>query len=228
MPATGGISPSTVFTKVDLPEPFRPTTDQNSPREIASEISRNLSARWTRGEVHGKAYPENTEAYRAYLKGRFFWNKRTGDDLRRAIEHFEEAIRADPYYAPAHVGVADSYLVLGVYSTIPLKDAYQQAKTAAQRALEIDPSSAEAHAAMAMVTAGADWNLPGALALFSRALELKPSYPTAHQWYAEHLVCADRFDEALAEIAETTLANISEFEQGRRGAALSNHVAPAR
>ncbi|MGH9492665.1 MAG: TPR end-of-group domain-containing protein, partial [Terriglobales bacterium] len=169
------------------------------PRELADEIARNMRASWARRPVRDRSYPGNAEAYQEYLKGRYFWNKRTGEDIRQAIEHFQAAIRLDPGYALAHVGVAEAYIVLGVYSSVPVRDAYAEAKAAALKALELDPDLAEAHASLAAIKAGHDWDLPGALQGFARALRLKANYATAHQWYAEHLVCVGREDQAIEE-----------------------------
>jgi len=169
------------------------------PRELADEIARNMRAQWGRKPARDRSVPVSTEAYQEYLKGRYFWNKRTGDDIRKAIEHFRAAIRLDADYALAYVGVAEAYLILGYYTSMPTSEAYVEAKTAVLKALELDPELAEAHASLAAIKAGDDWNLAGALEGFARAVELKPNYATAHQWYAEHLVCAGREDEAIAE-----------------------------
>jgi serine/threonine protein kinase/TolB-like protein len=169
------------------------------PRELADEIARNLRSQWGRRPARDRSYPVNAEAYQEYLKGRYFWNKRTGSDLRKAIEHFRAAIRLDADYALAYVGVAEAYLVLGVYTPMPTGEAYAEAKKAVLKALELDPELAEAHASLATIKAGDDWDLPGALEEFAEAVRLKPNYATAHQWYAEHLACAGREDQAVAE-----------------------------
>ena len=169
------------------------------PRELADEIARNLRSQWGRKPARDRSYPVNAEAYQEYLKGRYFWNKRTGDDIRKAIEHFRSAIRLDADYALAYVGVAEAYLILGFYSPMPTGEAYAEAKTAVLKALELDPELAEAHASLAAIKAGDDWDLAGALEEFALAVRLKPNYATAHQWYAEHLVCAGREDQAIAE-----------------------------
>lgn len=169
------------------------------PRELADEIARNMQAQWGRKPARDRSVPVSTEAYQEYLKGRYFWNKRTGDDIRKAIEHFRAAIRLDADYALAYVGVAEAYLILGFHTSMPTREAYAEAKKAVLKALELDPELAEAHASLAAIKAGDDWDLAGALEGFARAVELKPNYATAHQWYAEHLVCAGREDQAIAE-----------------------------
>jgi len=169
------------------------------PRELADEIARNLRSQWGRRPARDRSYPVNAEAYQEYLKGRYFWNKRTGEDIRKAIEHFRAAIRLDAGYALAYVGVAEAYLILGFYTPMPTSEAYAEAKKAVLKALELDPDLAEAHASLAAIKAGDDWDLTGALEEFALAVRLKPNYATAHQWYAEHLVCAGREDQAIAE-----------------------------
>ncbi len=171
----------------------------SAPAQIAEEISHHLSASSRQEPVRRRSYPANSDAYQSYLKGRFFWNKRTGEDIKKAIEYFHQALAKDPKYALAYVGLADSYQMLGVYSSVPLKDAYMQAKAAALAALQIDDSLAEAHASLALVKPG-DWDLAGALHEFARAIELNPNYAVARQWYAEHLMCVGRETEALEEI----------------------------
>lgn len=169
------------------------------PRELADEIARNLRAQWGRKATRDRSYPVSAEAYQEYLKGRYFWNKRTGSDILKAIGHFQDAIRLDADYALAYVGVAEAYLILGYYTSMPTSEAYAEAKKSVLKALELDPELAEAHASLAAIKAGDDWDLEGALEEFAHAVRLKPNYATAHQWYAEHLVCAGREDQAVAE-----------------------------
>jgi len=146
------------------------------------------------------ARPVNPEAHEAYLKGRYFWNKRTEADLRKAISYFQQAVAKDPGYALAYTGLADSYHVLWVYSNISPKDTHDQAKAAALRAVQTDDTLAEAHTSLASITAAEDWDFAAAEREFQRALALNPNYATAHQWYAESLTYVGRFDEALIEI----------------------------
>jgi TolB-like protein/DNA-binding winged helix-turn-helix (wHTH) protein/Tfp pilus assembly protein PilF len=144
----------------------------------------------------------NPEAYEAYLKGRFFWNKRTAEGLKAGLEYFNQAIKQDPNYAQAYSGLADTYALLGdwQYAVLTPADAYPKAKAAALRAVELDSSLGEAHNSLAFVLDGFDWDLDGAGKEFQRALELSPGYATAHHWYAWHLALLGRYDEAIVEM----------------------------
>jgi TolB-like protein/DNA-binding winged helix-turn-helix (wHTH) protein/Tfp pilus assembly protein PilF len=142
----------------------------------------------------------NADVYEAYLLGRYYWNKRTAEGLYKGLEHFQRAIDRDPNFAPAHAGIADSYLVLAGLYLLPPQQAYPKAKAAAERALQLDPTLAEANASLAGVTFQYDWDWPRAEQQFLRAIELNPAYPTAHQWYAAYLSAMGRHDEALREI----------------------------
>jgi TolB-like protein/Tfp pilus assembly protein PilF len=139
------------------------------------------------------------EAYEAYLRGRFFWNKGTDKGLHSAIECFEQALKYDPSYALAYSGMADSYFRLGLYFVLPSREAGAKTKAAASRALKIDDQLGEAHASMATVHCWYDWHWAGAEREFRRAIELKPNYAAAHNWYAAYLNAMLRFDEAAAE-----------------------------
>ena len=147
-----------------------------------------------------KRYTENMEAYKHYLEGLHYWNKRTGKDLNKAIELFNQAIEEDPNYALAFVGLADSYSLLGTYADARPKDVFPRAKVAAIKALEIDESLAEAHNSLAYVYERYDWDLRAAEAQFRRALELNPNYATAHFWYGELLTFLGRPEEAIREM----------------------------
>jgi TolB-like protein len=127
-------------------------------------------------------YTENLHAYHLYLKGRFHWNKRTEEDFYKALGFFEQAIQIDPNYAPAYAGMADAYIMLGEHGAAPALSIMRKAKTAASRALEIDPRLAEAHVSLGSVAGLYEWKWPEAEHHFRRALELNPSYPTAHHW----------------------------------------------
>jgi tetratricopeptide (TPR) repeat protein len=144
----------------------------------------------------------NPEAYEDYLKGRFFWNKRTADGLKVAQTYFGRAIDEDPKYAPAYSGLADTYALLGdwQYAVMTPKDAFPKAKAAAIKALELDSSLGEAHNSLAFCLDAFDWNFDAAGKEFQRAIELNPSYATAHHWYAWHLSLLGRYDEAIAEM----------------------------
>ena len=170
--------------------------------EISREISEKLRLRLTGEEKvrMAKRPTENIEAYQLYLKGRYYWNKRSEDGFRKAIEYFNQAIEKDRNYGLAHAGLADSYIVLGQYSLLSAKEAYAKAREAATKALELDDTLAEAHNALATVKGDYDWDWPGAEREFRRAIELNPSYATAHQWYCQLLSVLGRNEEALAEI----------------------------
>jgi serine/threonine protein kinase/Tfp pilus assembly protein PilF len=141
------------------------------------------------------------EAYDAYLRGRFFWNKRNEADLKKAIECFEQALRLDPFYAPAHSGLADSYFYLGYsFGRMDPHDAMPRARAAAQRALELDPESADAHCSLALVQTAYDWNWVAAESNYQRALSLNQSLGTARHLYSLLLSALRRTEESLAHI----------------------------
>jgi serine/threonine protein kinase/tetratricopeptide (TPR) repeat protein len=170
--------------------------------EVAQVIANEVNAKVTPQEqarLSGKR-PIDPEAYQAYLQGRYYWNKRTEGDIRKAIGYFQQAINKDPNYALAYAGLADSYLVMSLYSSAPWQDTYRQAKAAATKALEIDDNLAEAHATLASTRAGEQWDLAGALTELARAIQLNPNYATGHQWYAEYLICSGDAEKAIAEI----------------------------
>ncbi len=170
--------------------------------DIAKTIADTLQAKLTGSEKTeiAKRPTVNSEAYELYLKGRFFWNKRTGSDLKKSIDYFNQAIAKDPGYALAHAGLADGYALLSVYAAAPPRDAFPKAKAAAQKALELDNTLAEAHTSLAMALVGYDFDFTQAIAEFKRAIELNPNYATAHHWYGNSaLMVLGRFDEAIAE-----------------------------
>jgi serine/threonine-protein kinase len=144
----------------------------------------------------------NVEAYTLYLKGRYLWNRRTVEDIRQAIEHFNRAIAEDPACAVAHAGLADCYVVLPSYTGLPYRDAFPKARAAALQALELDSTLAEPHAALAFIKAYFDWNWTESEAGFRRAITLNPNYATAHHWFANVLESLCRNDEALAELKQ--------------------------
>jgi len=167
--------------------------------EMAGEIVKSLRVRLSTEEREAlmRRYTEDSVAYRAYLRGRYQWNKRTRDGFLRAIGHFEEAIERDPSYALAYSGIADSYNVLGYYNYLSPREAYPKAKSAATRALDIDESLAQAHASLGYTRLFFDWDWAGAESSFRRALELDPAYASAHQWYAWYLLVMRRMDEMI-------------------------------
>ncbi len=165
---------------------------------IAREIRIKLSPQ---AQAHlASARAVDPEALQLYMKGRYFWNKRTEKDFWKGIECFKQAIEKDPNYAPAYVGLADSYILLGPNDLLPSKQVYLLAKSAALRALELDGALAEAHASLGFVKLLYDWDPVQAETEFRRAIELDSNYPTAHHWYAYDLAAAGRFDEAVLEI----------------------------
>ncbi len=147
-----------------------------------------------------KRYTENTEAYQLYLKGRYFWNKRTEESLNKGIDYFKQAIEKDSRYALAHAGLADSYIILGNFGLLAPNEAYPKAKTSAEEALKLDADLVEAQVSIAFVKALFERDWPAAEAGFKRAIELNPNYGPAHQWYGVSLAGAGRLDEAIAEV----------------------------
>jgi serine/threonine-protein kinase len=171
--------------------------------EIARDVSNKLRTRLSGAEQNqiAKNYTQNAEAYQLYLKGRYYWNKRTEADIKRSIEYFNQAIAVDPTYALAYAGLADAYQVLPSYTDDPPPEVtYPKARAAAQKALEIDATLAEPHAALGVVLHEYEWNFAEAEKEFKRAIELNPNYASAHQWYCEYLRSMGRFDEAITEI----------------------------
>lgn len=138
------------------------------------------------------------EAYHQYLRGRYFWNRRTREGYKKAIEYFNQAIEKDPAYALAYSGLADCYVLGG--DALSTQEAFSKAKAAAERALEIDNTLAEAHASLALMKMAYDWDFDSAESEFRRSIELNPNYATAHQWYADCLILMGRTDEAIASI----------------------------
>lgn len=166
-------------------------------REIVEQIQGNVvfpqsNARST--SVH----PVNAEAYESYLKGRYFWNKRTPEGLKKSIEYFEQAIAQDAGFAAAYAGLADCYSMLGS-DVLSANEASSRARAAANKALELDSTIAEGHTALALVEFYYDWNWKQSEKEFQRAIELNPNYATARQWYSYYLTAMGRFDEAIEE-----------------------------
>jgi tetratricopeptide (TPR) repeat protein len=142
----------------------------------------------------------NPEAEELYLKGRYFWNKRTPEDLNKALDLFTQAIVRDPAYSQAYVGLADCYNLMREYSVMPPNEAYPRALAAAKKAVELDDNSAEAHNSLAFVTFYWTWDAATAENEFKRAIALNPDYVAAHHWYATFLMTTRRYPEAVAEI----------------------------
>jgi TolB-like protein/Flp pilus assembly protein TadD len=149
-----------------------------------------------------KSKTVNPEAYEAYLKGRYFWNKRTGDGLRTAIEYFSRAIKTDPAYAEAYSGLADAYAVSGdlKYGVLSPQDAFPKARAAATKALALDDTLGEAHASLAFALDLYGWDWDAAETEYRQAIKLNPGYATAHQWYSWHLIMMGRNNDAMFEL----------------------------
>jgi len=170
--------------------------------EIARDVSSKLKSRLTGADERkiAKNYTENTEAYQLYLRGRYHWNKRTENDIRKSVEYFQQAIDKDPTYAMAYAGLAEGYILFSAYNVEPPGAAYSKARAAAQKAIEIDETLAEGHNALAAIKSSYDWKFDEAEVEWHRTIALNPNYATAHQWYGEHLLYMGRADEALTEI----------------------------
>jgi len=171
-------------------------------RQLSQDIASNLRLRLTGSEQEkiGRHYSASPAAYDLYLKGRFFWEKRTKQGLAQAIEYFQQAIQSDPNYALAYAGLADSYALLDDWGETAPRDCFPKARAAAEKAIALDDSLAEAHVSLAMVRESYDWDWIGAEQEFKRAIELNPNYATAHQWYGLFLASLRRFPEAEAEV----------------------------
>jgi TolB-like protein/DNA-binding winged helix-turn-helix (wHTH) protein/Tfp pilus assembly protein PilF len=169
-------------------------------RAIADQIRINLNPREQAALKNVKVV--NPQAYESFLKGRYFWNKRTADGLKVALAYFNQAIEEDPKYAQAYSGLADTYALLGdwQYAVMTPMEAFPKAKAAAIKALELDSALGEAHNSVAFCLDGFDWDFDSAGKEFRRAIELNPGYATAHHWYAWHLSLLGRYDEAIAEM----------------------------
>ncbi|MFL6518954.1 MAG: TPR end-of-group domain-containing protein [Chthoniobacterales bacterium] len=169
--------------------------------DVAQRIASSLAAKLSGAEKQAIAArpTENSEAYQLYLKGRFFWNKRTGTDLKLAGEFFEQAVAADPTYSGAYAGLAQTYLLIPVFGAGRPRDFFPKANIAARRAVELDATSAEGHAALAMLQLF-DFKFESSELEFQRAIELNPNYATAHHWFGNSLlVTLGRFDQAIKE-----------------------------
>jgi len=172
--------------------------------KVAQAIAEKIRIELTPQEQAGLRHLKEVEpdAYENYLKGRFFWNKRTSDGLKKAIEYFTHAIAQDPTYAPAYSGLADSYALAGdwQYGVMTTKEALPKAIAAAKKAIELDDSLSEAHTSLAFCLEGFNWDWQAADKEFRRAIELNPGYATAHHWYSWHLALLRRNNEAIDEM----------------------------
>ncbi len=166
-------------------------------REVTEKLRLKLSGEEQQRLV--KRDTTNAEAYQFYLRGRYFWNKRTADNLRKAIGEFQQAIDRDPNYALGYVGLADCYVLLEQYAGVPASETLPKARAAADRALQLDDSLSEAHTSSALIYQRM-WRWAEVEAEHKRAISLNPNYPTAHQWFAGYLQTKRQFDAALREI----------------------------
>jgi TolB-like protein len=181
----------------------RKTADiQTVQKEIARNVSEKLRLKLSGADRTqlAKTYTDSSEAYEAYLKGRYHWNKRTDEGFKQATKFFQEAIVKDPNYALAYTGLADCYTLRSDYGFLEPQEGYALAKGAVTLALKYDDSLAEAHTSLASIKAVTDWDWQGAENEYRRAIELNPKYPTAHHWYAAQLLLQGRLDQALQEI----------------------------
>ena len=165
-------------------------------RDIATEVNVTVSPAAASPRRPAAMEPS---AYEAYVKGRYFWNKRTREDLWKAIGYFQEAIRGEPSYAAAYAGLADSWIALGWYGHVSPGQAFPNADDAAKKALALDEASAAAHTSLAFVRFNHDWNWSEAERGFRRAIALDADYSNAHHWYADYLSAVGRHEEAIAE-----------------------------
>ena len=172
--------------------------------EVSRKISQSLRLRLTGEDEEklAKRYTKDAEAYQLYLKGRYFWNKRNEEGFRNGIEYFKRAEEKDPTFALAFSGLADSYALLCDIGAAKPVDEMPKAKAAAQKAVDADPTLAEAYTSRAFVRLSYDWDWLGAESDFQQAIKLNPKYPTAHQWYASYLMQMGKFSRAKAEIEE--------------------------
>jgi DNA-binding winged helix-turn-helix (wHTH) protein/Tfp pilus assembly protein PilF len=163
----------------------------------SAQISAKAKEAKSASSSHNAASPEAEDLY---LKGRFYWSKRTPESLNQAVDAFTQAIVHDPNYAPAYMGLADCYNLLREYSAMPAREAYSRALAAAKKAVELDDRSSEAHASLAFVTFYGMWDVNAAEREFRRAVELDPNNAKAHHWYATFLQTIGRHEESLVEI----------------------------
>jgi TolB-like protein/Tfp pilus assembly protein PilF len=170
--------------------------------EVAQAIAREVQVKLTPQEqAHiTDVRPVDPEAYEAYLKGRYHWNRRSGKELPKAVRCFQQAIAKDPTYAAAYAGLADSLSSFGTWSFVPPNEGCGKAKGLALRAVELDPALAEGHVALAWITAWYDYDFVPAEREFERAIELNPRYPTAHYWFGFFLALMGRYEEGYTEL----------------------------
>jgi len=170
-------------------------------REIARDVSSKLKTKLSGADQQKlvKTYTTNPEAYKLYLQGRFYWNKREEKDFRKAVEYYNQSIALDPNYALAYAGQADTYALLSTFGFMPPTEGVPKAREFARQAVSLDGGLAEPHTTLGYLSLTYDYDLDGSEREFRRAIELNPNYATAHQWYGEMLLNAGRLDEASTE-----------------------------
>jgi len=171
---------------------------------ISEEVSSKLIGKLSDSAANAppNRYTRNIEAYQEYVRGRYFWNKRTDDGYRKGIEHFRKAIEVDPAYALAYAGLGDCYTFIGSNEVVEgaRAESFERARAAVNKALELDPTLAEAQTTLALIQSDYDGNWQQAEMAYRKAIEFNPNYATAHHWYALDLMAAERLDQSLAEI----------------------------
>ncbi|MDQ2867116.1 MAG: tetratricopeptide repeat protein [Verrucomicrobiota bacterium] len=170
--------------------------------EVAQTIASYLEAKLTGSEKRAIARrpTENTEAYQLYLKGRFFWNKRTGDDLKTARDYFEQATKIDPNYSEAYAALAETYALMSGFAAASPRESFPQAKAAAERAIALDQTSSSAHCALGLILNNSEMNFARSEQEYRKAIALDPNNATAHHWFGNTvLLTLGRFDEAMTE-----------------------------
>ncbi|MGA9978400.1 MAG: winged helix-turn-helix domain-containing protein [Candidatus Sulfotelmatobacter sp.] len=173
------------------------------PARVAAKAQPIASSSTSTSSLHNAGLPPaaaNREAEDFYLKGRFYWSKRTPENLDKAVDAFTQAIVHDPSYAPAYVGLADCYNLLREYTLMPASEAYPRAFAAAKKAVELDDQSSEAHASLAFVSFYGMWDAATADREFQRSIDLNPNNGLAHHWYATFLACQRRYPQSFAEL----------------------------
>ena len=163
---------------------------------VAEQIAKALELQLFPVRNRKPAQPKNPAAHDAYLRGRYFWNRRTVTEFFRAIEYFKRAVEIDPNYALAHSGLADTYSTLGWYNVLTGREAWERAEASARKALEVDPNLAEGHTSLAFGLHSFAWDWAESEREYRRAIELDPNYATGHQWYAMFLMAMGRMEEA--------------------------------
>ena len=188
-----------VMTALGLMLVRHPKASLNSSAETRTNAATSPQS-FSGGVVQASSHAHNPEAEQLYLKGRYYWNKRTPEDLNKAVDYFVQAIVRDPNYALAYVGLADCYNLLREYTAMPASEAYSRAFMAAKKAVELDDQSSAAHASLAFVLFYGRWDVASAELEFRRAIDLDPNNAVAHHWFANYLLTLRRLSESLTEI----------------------------